>query len=40
MLEKAADSLEKDAEPWAQPRAWAEKMGHGEIAEMLDKPKG
>jgi hypothetical protein len=27
MLERGADPLEADAEPWAKPRAWAAKMG-------------
>jgi hypothetical protein len=40
MLERGADPWEENAEPWAQPRAWAEKMGHREIVEMLGKPSG
>jgi len=28
LLERGADPVEADAEPWATPRAWAEKMGH------------
>ena len=35
MLERGADSAEKGAEPWARPRAWAEKMGHTAIVEIL-----
>jgi hypothetical protein len=27
--------VEADAEPWATPRAWARKMGRGEILELL-----
>jgi hypothetical protein len=34
-LARGADPLEPDAEPWATPRAWAEKMGHSEILELL-----
>jgi ankyrin repeat protein len=34
-LERGADPIEADAEPWATPRAWAEKMGHRETVEML-----
>jgi len=34
-LARGADPVEADAEPWATPRAWAEKMHYGEIAEML-----
>jgi hypothetical protein len=26
---------EKDAETWAQPPAWARKMGHNEIVSVL-----
>jgi ankyrin repeat protein len=35
MLEHGADPVERDAEPWAKPRAWAEKSGHAEIIELL-----
>jgi ankyrin repeat protein len=35
LLERGADPVEPDAEPWATPTAWAEKMRHTEIAEML-----
>jgi hypothetical protein len=31
LLERGADPLEADAEPWATPRAWAEKMGYQAI---------
>jgi hypothetical protein len=27
--------VEKDAEPWATPRAWAEKMGRAEVLAVL-----
>jgi hypothetical protein len=30
-LNRAADPVEADAEPWATPLAWARKNGHGEI---------
>jgi hypothetical protein len=30
------DRIEQDAEPWATPRARAEKMGHREIVAILD----
>ena len=36
-LERGADTIEADAEPWARPRAWAEKMGHSAILELLQK---
>jgi len=35
LLERGADPVENDAEPWALPIAWAEKRGHHEIVEML-----
>ena len=35
MLERGADPLEADAEPWARPRAWAEKMGHDSVLTVL-----
>ena len=31
LLERGADPVEADAEPWARPRAWAEKMGHAGV---------
>jgi ankyrin repeat protein len=37
LLERGADPVEADAEPWATPRAWAAKMGHGEIVELLGR---
>jgi ankyrin repeat protein len=30
-LDRGADPEEREAEPWARPRAWAEKMGHEDI---------
>jgi ankyrin repeat protein len=35
MIQHGADPHENDAEPWARPRAWAEKMGHREILRLL-----
>jgi hypothetical protein len=35
MLNRGIDPVEPDAQPWATPRAWAQKMGHGEIVQML-----
>jgi ankyrin repeat protein len=35
LLRRGVDPAEADAEPWATPRAWAQKMKHGEILEML-----
>jgi ankyrin repeat protein len=35
LLRYGAAPLEKDAEPWAQPMAWAEKMGHHQAASLL-----
>jgi hypothetical protein len=34
---RGADPIEADAEPWATPRAWANKMQHGEILGLLDQ---
>jgi ankyrin repeat protein len=34
-LAHGADPIEADAEPWATPRAWAEKMQRPEIVELL-----
>jgi ankyrin repeat protein len=34
-LERGADPVETDAEPWARPLAWAEKKQHAAIAAML-----
>ena len=34
-LARGADPIEADAEPWATPRAWAEKMHRPEIVELL-----
>lgn len=35
LLERGADPVEADAEPWAAPMAWAQKMKHGRIASEL-----
>lgn len=37
LLERGADPVEADAEPWATPRAWAEKKGHGEVLAALSR---
>ena len=34
-LERGADPVEVDAEPWATPLAWATKRGHHEIVQLL-----
>ena len=34
-LDRGADTLEPDADPWATPLAWAMKGGHAAIAELL-----
>lgn len=38
-LARGADPVEEDAEPWAAPRAWAEKMHFPEIIELLNAAK-
>jgi ankyrin repeat protein len=40
MLERGADPVEPNAEPWAKPRAWAEKKGHPEIIKLLRRYSG
>ncbi len=35
LIEHEADREESSAEPWARPRAWAQKMGHPEIMSAL-----
>jgi ankyrin repeat protein len=35
MLERGADPVEGNAEPWARPHAWAERMGHIEALTVL-----
>ncbi len=35
LLERGADPVEKEAEPWATPMAWAQKMKHEEVLEVL-----
>jgi ankyrin repeat protein len=35
LIERGADPVEADAEPWATPRAWAAKMGHAELCQIL-----
>jgi ankyrin repeat protein len=34
-LRRGADAVEADAESWATPKAWAEKMGHGTVVSLL-----
>jgi hypothetical protein len=35
LLRRGVDPMEPDAESWATPRAWAEKMGHREVVAIL-----
>lgn len=35
LLGRGADPVEADAEPWATPRAWAERMNHAEVVARL-----
>jgi ankyrin repeat protein len=35
LLERGADPVEADAEPWATPAAWAQKMKHDQVLEVL-----
>jgi len=34
-LDRGANSAEPDAEPWATPQAWARRMGHDDVLEVL-----
>ena len=34
-LDRGADPIEADAEPWATPRAWAERMNHADVLALL-----
>jgi len=34
-LSRGADAIEAEAEPWARPRAWAEKMKRAEVLAVL-----
>ena len=34
-LARGADPVEADAEPWATPRAWAQRMNHQDVLELL-----
>ena len=38
LLDRGADPVEADAEPWATPKAWAEKMGHTAVLALLRVP--
>jgi ankyrin repeat protein len=35
LVERGADPIEADAESWATPRAWAQKMKHTEVIDLL-----
>jgi ankyrin repeat protein len=35
LLKRGADPVEADAEPWATPTAWAQKMGHAKVLRVL-----
>jgi ankyrin repeat protein len=37
MLERGADPVETEAEPWARPKAWARKIGREDIETMLEE---
>ena len=36
-IERGADPREPDAEPWARPGAWAERMQHPEVIRLLEE---
>jgi ankyrin repeat protein len=35
LIDRGADPVEADGEPWARPRAWAEKMGHESLLRLF-----
>ena len=35
LLARGADPIERHAERWATPRAWAEKRGHRDVLALL-----
>jgi len=35
LLERGADPAERDAKPWATPRAWARKMNRSAVLAFL-----
>jgi len=37
LLERGAHGTEADAEPWAQPMAWARKMGNDDVVTELSR---
>jgi hypothetical protein len=37
LLERGADPIEADAEPWASPAAWAKKTDRHDAAMLLEK---
>ncbi len=39
-LDRGADPVEADAEPWATPLAWAEKKGHDRVLALLKSASG
>jgi ankyrin repeat protein len=39
-LERGADAVEADAEPWATPEAWARKGSHAEVLRLLGRRGG
>jgi len=40
LLERGVDPVERDAEPWATPSAWAQKRKHDEVLAMLREHGG
>ena len=34
-LERGADAVEAEADPWARPRAWAQRMNRPDVSEAL-----
>jgi len=40
MLQHGADPVEADGEPWARPRAWAEKNGNPDVLSVIQHHGG
>ena len=39
-LDRGVDPIESKAEPWATPRAWAQKLGHNQVLSVLREHGG
>jgi len=37
LLERGVDPVEANAEPWATPKTWAQRMGHDAVLALLQE---